>query len=72
MFLKTLLIYFQKICFFNYENLKKTMSRKESKFYVISFIDPRIIFLKKKILKPCAIKTHIQIPQKNGKSEGSR
>ena len=48
------------------------MSRKESKFYVISFIDPRIIFLKKKILKPCAIKTHIQIPQKNGKSEGSR
>ena len=62
MFLKTLLIYFQKICFFNYENLKKTMSRKES----------RIIFLKKKILKPCAIRTHIQIPQKNGKSEGSR
>ena len=60
MFLKSLLIYFQKICFFNYENLKKTMSRKESKF------------LKKKILKPCVIKTHIQIPQKNGKSEGSR
>ena len=25
------------------------MSRKESKFYVINFIDPRIIFLKKKL-----------------------
>ena len=36
------------------------MSRKDSKF------------LKKKIFKPCVIKTHIQIPQKNGKSEGSR
>ena len=36
------------------------MSRKESKFYVINFIEPRIIFLKKKILTPRVMKTHIQ------------
>ena len=47
------------------------MSRKESKFYVISFIDPRIIFLKKK-LTPCAMKTHIQILYKESKLEGRR
>ena len=31
------------------KKLKETMSRKESIFYVISFIDPQIIFLKRKI-----------------------
>ena len=36
------------------------MSRKESKFYVINFIEPRIIFLKKKLLTPRAMKTYIQ------------
>ena len=44
MLLKTFLFYFQKICFFNLEKLKETMSRKKSNFYVINFIDPRIIF----------------------------
>ena len=49
MFLKTFLFYFQKKMFsFNKEKLKETMSRKESKFYVINFIDPWIIFLKRK------------------------
>ena len=32
------------------------MLRKESKFYVINFIDPRIIFFFKKNLKPRALK----------------
>ena len=36
------------------------MSRKESKFYAINFIDARIFFLKKKILTPRVMKTHIQ------------
>ena len=48
------------------------MSRKESKFYVISFIDPRIIILKKKKLTPRAMKTHIQISYKESKWEGRR
>ena len=39
---------------FDEEKLKVTMSRKESKFYVIKFIDPRIIFLENKILTPNA------------------
>ena len=30
------------------KKLKETMSRKESMFYVINFIDPQIIFLKRK------------------------
>ena len=30
------------------EKLKETMLRKESKFYVNNFIDPQIIFLKRK------------------------
>ena len=46
------------------------MSRKEIKFYTINFIDPRIILLKKKILTPRVIKTHIQILYKESKSEG--
>ena len=48
------------------------MSRKESKFYVINFIDPRIIFFKKKILTPRAMKTHTQILHNESKSEGRR
>ena len=48
------------------------MSRKESRFHVINFIDPRIIFFKKKIFTPRAMKTHIQISYKIGKSEGRR
>ena len=41
------------------------MSRKESKFYVISFIDPPDNFFNtKKILTPHAMKTHIQISEK--------
>ena len=47
-----------KYAFFNYGKLKKIMSRNESKFYVINFIDPRIIFFKKEILTPRAMKTH--------------
>ena len=39
---------------FDEEKLKVTMSRKESKFYVIKFIDPRITFLENKILTPNA------------------
>ena len=34
--------------FFNKEKLKETMPIKESKFYVINFIDPWINFLKRK------------------------
>ena len=47
-----------KYVFFNYGKLKKIMSRNESKFYVINFINPRITFLKKEILTPRAMKTH--------------
>ena len=35
------------------------MPRKESKFYVINFVDPRMNF-KKKILTALAMKTRIQ------------
>ena len=48
------------------------MPRKKSKFYVINFIDPQIIFFKKKILTPRAMKAHIQISYKEGKSKGRR
>ena len=48
------------------------MSRKETKFYVINFIDPRIFFLKKKILTLHAMKTHFQMSYKESKSEGRR
>ena len=51
------------------------MSRKESKFYVINFIDPWIIFFflkKKKKLIPRAMKTHIQISDKEGTLEGRK
>ena len=45
------------------------MSWKKYKFYVINFIDSRIIcFLKK--LTPRAMKTHIQISYKEIKSKG--
>ena len=45
MFLMTFLFYFQIICFFfNEEKLEETISRKESKFYVISSIDSQITF----------------------------
>ena len=43
------------------------MSRKESKFYVINFIDPRIIFFKKKILTAREMKMHIHISYKEDK-----
>ena len=46
MFLKIFLFYLI-FCFFNEEKLKKTMSRKKGKFYVINFIDHGIIFLKR-------------------------
>ena len=54
------------------------MSRKESKFYGINFIEPRIyiyiyiyiyIF---KVLASRAMKTYIQISYKESKSEGRR
>ena len=45
------------------------MSWKESKFYVINSVEPLIIFLKKKILTPSAMKTHIQLSYKESKSE---
>ena len=45
---------------FDEEKIKETMSRKESKFYVIKFIDPQIIFLENKILTPRVMQTHIQ------------
>ena len=48
------------------------MSRKESKFYVINFIDPWTIFFKKKVLTPRSMKTHIQTLYKESKSEGRR
>ena len=38
----------KKNFFFTPEKLKETMSRKESKFYVINFLDPPIIFFKRK------------------------
>ena len=38
------MFHFQKKFFFNSEKLKKTMSRKESKFYIINFIDPGKFF----------------------------
>ena len=49
------------------------MSRKESKFYVINFIDSWIIFFffKKKLI-PRAMKTHIQISDKEGTLEGRK
>ena len=48
------------------------MSRKENKFYVINFIEPEIIFLKRKILIPRAMKKHIQISYKEGRSVGRK
>ena len=48
------------------------MSRKESKFCVINFIDPQIIFLKKKILTSRAMEMHIQISYNESKLEGRR
>ena len=45
---------------FYLEKLEEAMSRKKSKFYLINYIDPRIIFFKMKILTPSAMKTHIQ------------
>ena len=48
------------------------MSRKESKFYVINFIDPWTIFFLKKVLTPRSMKTHIQTLYKESKSEGRR
>ena len=47
MFLKTFLFYLMFFFFLNEEKLKKTMSRKKGKFYVINFINHRIIFLKR-------------------------
>ena len=46
------------------------MRRKKSKFYVINFIEPLIISLKKKILKQRAMEAHIQILCKEDKSDG--
>ena len=54
--------------FFNQEKLKETVPRKEGKFYVINFIDPRMNF-KKKILTTLAMKTRIQISYKECESE---
>ena len=48
------------------------MSRIESKFYVINFVYPRIIFFKIKFLTPRTMKTHIQVLYKESKSEGRR
>ena len=48
------------------------MSKKESKFYVIIFINSQIIFFQKKILTPRAMKTHIQKSNKDVKWEGGR
>ena len=47
------------------------MSKKESKFHVINFIDPWVIF-NKKILTRRAMKTQIQISYKEDKSERRR
>ena len=70
MIFKKFLFYFQKICiFFNYKKLKEKMSRKISKFYVISFIMARVIFFKKS-LTPRVMKMHIQILHIEGKLEG--
>ena len=44
MLLKTFYVLLSKKIFFNSEKLKKTMSRKESKFYIINFIDPGKFF----------------------------
>ena len=46
------------------------MSRKESRFYVTNFIDPWIN-LKKKLTRR-AMKVHIQVLYKDGKSERRR
>ena len=48
------------------------MSRKKSKFYLINFIDPRIIFSKRKFQTSRETRTHIQILYKEGKSKGRR
>ena len=45
---------------------------RKSKFYVINFMDPRIIFFTKKILTLCAMKTHIQKSYKESKWEGKK
>ena len=47
------------------------MSRKR-KFYATNFIDPRIIFLKKKILTLHVMKTHIQKLNKKSKWKGRK
>ena len=46
------------------------MSRKESEFYVIIFINLRIISFKKRILAPRVMRTHIQKSNKEVKWEG--
>ena len=46
------------------------MLRKETKFYVINFIDPQIIFFLKKILTPRAIKTHVVLKNRIKKESG--
>ena len=48
------------------------MSRKESKFYVINFIDPWIIIFFKKSLTLRALKTHIQITYNEGNCKEGR
>ena len=52
--------------------MKENNVKKESKFYVINFMDPRIIFFTKKILTPGAMKTYIQKSYKESKWEGRK
>ena len=58
-FLLFLLFLLLKHMFYLIKNIKRKNIKKESKFYVINFIDPRI-FLKKENITPCAMKSHIQ------------
>ena len=68
MFLMTFSVYFQKACFFfDFEKLKKTISRKESKFHVITFINPPDSFFQKKTLLSRVMKTLIQKSNKEVK-----
>ena len=51
--------------------LKKTMSRKENRFYVIYFIYPWIVFWKEDVNTTCNENAYLE-PYKEDKSEGRR
>ena len=54
------------------ENIKRNNLKKREYILCKQFYWPPDNFLKQKILTPGAMKTHIQISYKEGKSEGRR